>query len=350
MDVSIMFFGADDGDRRPHAAKYDDILTIARAADALGFDAIWTPERHFQDFGQVFPSPAVLSAALAVATERIALRAGSVVLPLHHPLRVAEDWAIIDNLSGGRAGISVATGWHSADFVLAPDKFAGRWAHALDGIALLRRLWSGEAVTLPDGTGVPTEVRPRPRPVSSRLPLWLTASGSPDTWIAAGRLRANVLSATAGHTRAELADRISCYRQAYAAAPDQPGTADRGTVTLMTHTYVGLDDAGALRQVAAPLRAYVTSYVAQTAANRQAASGGAALKTADADLLTEFALRRYLAWGSLLGSAETCAKSLADLDDLGCDEVACFIDFGLGREEVLASLSRLADVRKGLSA
>jgi natural product biosynthesis luciferase-like monooxygenase protein len=349
VDVSIMFFGADNGDTRTHAAKYDDILTIARAADALGFAAIWTPERHFQDFGQVFPSPPVLSAALAVATKRIAVRAGSVVLPLHHPLRVAEDWAVIDNLSGGRIGISVATGWHSADFVLAPDKFKDRRAHAMSGVALLRRLWAGEGVTLPDGTGVPTEVRPHPRPVSSYLPLWLTASGSPDTWIAAGRLRANVLSTTAGHSRAELGERIRCYREAYEAAPEQPGTAGRGTVTLMTHTYVGLDDDDAVRQVAVPLRAYLRSYVAQTASNRQAVGRSGARTAADTDMLTEFALRRYLAWGSLLGSAETCAKSLADLRDLGCDEVACFIDFGLGREEVLASLHRLADVRKGLT-
>jgi natural product biosynthesis luciferase-like monooxygenase protein len=174
MDISIMFFGADDGDGGRHAAKYDDILAIARAADALGFAAIWTPERHFQDFGQVFPSPAVLGAALAVATDRIALRAGSVVLPLHHPLRVVEDWAVVDNLSGGRAGISIATGWHSTDFVLAPGKYADRREHAMAGIPLLRRLWAGDAVTLPDGTGEPAQVRPRPRPVSPTC-----RSGSP---------------------------------------------------------------------------------------------------------------------------------------------------------------------------
>jgi natural product biosynthesis luciferase-like monooxygenase protein len=349
MDISVMFFGADDGDSRSHAAKYEDILAIARAADTLGFTAVWTPERHFQNFGQVFPSPAVLGAALAVATERIAVRAGSVVLPLHHPLRVVEDWAVVDNLSGGRVGVSIATGWHSTDFVLAPGKYADRREHAMSGIPLLRRLWAGEAVTLPDGTGTQAEVRPQPRPVSPCLPIWVTASGRPDTWVAAGRLRANVLSATGGQSRAELAEKIRCYRQAYATAPEQDGTAGDGTVTLMAHTYVGADDDSVLRRVAAPLRGYLRSYVAQTATNREAASHGGTLTTTDTDLLTEFALRRYLAWGSLLGSAATCAKSLADLRDLGCDEVACFVDFGLDREEVLASLYRLADVQKGLA-
>jgi natural product biosynthesis luciferase-like monooxygenase protein len=348
MDISIMFFGADDGAGGRHAAKYDDILAIARAADALGFAAIWTPERHFQDFGQVFPSPAVLGAALALATERIALRAGSVVLPLHHPLRVVEDWAVVDNLSGGRVGLSIATGWHSTDFVLAPGKYADRREHAMTGIPLLRRLWAGDAVTLPDGTGAPARVRPWPRPVSPDLPIWLTASGRPDTWVAAGRMRANVLSATAGQSRGELADKIRRYREAYDAAPPVPGTSPHGTVTLMAHTYVGTDDADALRHVAAPLRAYLESYVGQGASSRAGGGRPGTMAAADTGLLTEFALRRYLAWGSLLGSPQTCADSLNDLRDLGCDEVACFIDFGLGAEEVLASLHRLAGVRKGL--
>jgi natural product biosynthesis luciferase-like monooxygenase protein len=351
MDISIMFFGAEDGDGQRHAAKFRDIIAIARVADSLGFSAVWTPERHFQDFGQVFPSPAVLGAALAVATERIAVRAGSVVLPLHHPLRVVEDWSVVDNLSGGRVGVAIATGWHSTDFVLAPDKYADRRSHVLEGVPLLRQLWAGEPMTLLDGTGKNATVRPRPQPYSPRLPIWLTASGSEETWVAAGRLRANVLSATAGQTRAELAAKICRYREEYEAAPRQPGTAERGIVTLMAHTYLDTHDEDAVRRVAHPLRSYLRSYAMQTASSsRASANNRKTTMTTDIDLLTEFALRRYLAWGSLIGSPQTCARSLADLAEVGCDEVACFIDFGLDREDVLASLHLLADARKELVA
>jgi natural product biosynthesis luciferase-like monooxygenase protein len=350
MDLSVMFFGADDAALgTSHAAKYDDILAVARAADELGFTAVWTPERHFQQVGQVFPSPPVLGAALAVATERIAVRAGSVVLPLHHPLRVVEDWAVVDNLSRGRIGVSVATGWHSTDFVLAPDHYADRRERALKDIPLLRRLWAGEALELPDGTGRLVAVRPQPRPVSPGFPLWMTTSGSQETWVAAGRLRTNVLGATIGQTREELADKIRRYREAYQAAPEHPGTTARGTVTLMTHTYVGTDDAEALRRVSAPLRAYLRSYVAQTATNRDSDGRAAALTDEQTDALAEFALRRYLTWGSLLGSPETCRKNLLDLRDLGCDEVACFVDFGLDRADVLAGLHRLAELQKDIA-
>ena len=330
-----MFFGAaQDG----HDAKYADVLALARTADTLGFTAVWTPERHSQHVGQVFPSPPALSAALAMVTERVALRAGSVVLALHHPLRVAEEWALVDNLSGGRAGLSVATGWHAADFVLAPEHFADRRARAHEAIPVLRRLWSGEEVEFADGNGRPVAVRSHPRPVSPTLPLWLTSSGNPETWEVAGRLRTNVLAATAGQSRAELAEKIQRYRDAYRRAPRQPGTPDRGTVTLMAHAYVGSDDAEALRRVRRPLLEYLTAYLSQ-AADR-------GLTAQQADALGEYALRRYLAWGSLLGSAETCRRNLRDLHELGCDEVACFVDFGLGRADVEASLHRLAELHR----
>jgi natural product biosynthesis luciferase-like monooxygenase protein len=326
--LSVLFFGADDGD---HRAKYEDLLAIARTADALGFAAVWTPERHSQPVGQVFPSPTVLLAALAMVTERIGLRAGSTVLPLHHPLRVAEEWALLDNLSGGRAGLSVATGWHAGDFVLAPQNYADRRSRAFDAIGTLRRLWAGDPVEFPDGTGRPVAVRAQPRPVSPALPVWLTTSGNPDTWVAAGRLRTNVLGATVGQTRDELAEKIRLYRDAYRDAPARPDAPERGTVTLMAHTYVGPDDAGVLERVRAPMLAYLRSYLGQ-----------AGVSGRDADALGEYALRRYLEWGSLLGSPETCRNNLRDLAALGCDEVACFVDFGPGRDEIETSLHLLA--------
>ena len=63
---------------------------------------VWTPERHLHAFGGLFPSSSVISAALAASTQRIRIRAGSVVLPLHSPIRVAEEWSVVDNLSTGR--------------------------------------------------------------------------------------------------------------------------------------------------------------------------------------------------------------------------------------------------------
>lgn len=84
-----------------------------------------------------------------MATRRIALR-GCLALPLHNPIRVAEEWALVDNLSGGRAGLAVEDA---------------------AGVETVRRLWRGEAVRVPDGEGRPVEVRILPRPVQPELPL-----------------------------------------------------------------------------------------------------------------------------------------------------------------------------------
>jgi len=344
-----MFFGADDAGDGAHAAKYAEILRIARVADSLGFAAVWTPERHFQQVGQVFPNPPVLSAALAAATERIAVRAGSLVLPLHHPLRVAEDWALIDNLSRGRVGVSIATGWHSTDFVLAPERYRDRRERTLEEIPLLRRLWAGEPAEFADGAGRTVAVVPQPRPYSERLPLWLTTSGSTGTWHAAGRLRTNILGAAAGYPRQELAERIGRYRQEYQDAPTQTGAAERGTVTMIAHCYVGADQDEAIAKAGDPLRRYLKSYVAQTSSNHDG-GGTAELTERQRDRLADFALRRHLDWGSVIGSAETCRRSLDGLREVGCDEVACLIDFGLGVEDILAGLYRLDRLRKELAA
>ena len=98
-----LYFFSDDG-AKDSPDKYRLVLESAKFADRNGFSAVWTPERHFQDFGGLYPNPSVLSAALAMITERVQIRAGSVALPLHHPVRVAEEWSVVDNLSNGRAG------------------------------------------------------------------------------------------------------------------------------------------------------------------------------------------------------------------------------------------------------
>ena len=115
-----------------------------------------------------------MAAALARETNRIQIRAGSVALPLHNPIRVAEEWAVVDNLSKGRVGISFASGWHPNDFVLAPNSFHNRRELTSDGIELVRRLWRGESVSMPGVDGQSVEVKLVPMPMQPELPFWLT--------------------------------------------------------------------------------------------------------------------------------------------------------------------------------
>src|SRR5271170_5429302 len=191
-ELSLFFFSADSAERK--AGQYDMLLESAKFADENGFAAVWTPERHFQRFGGLYGSPSVTGAALAVLTKRISIRAGSVVLPLQNPLRVAEEWSMIDNLSNGRVAIAAASGWHVNDFVLSPDTYKNRNNDMYAKIATIQRLWRGEKVSLPNGMGVKTDVGILPEPIQPELPIWLTAQ-SDDTFVNAGRLGFNVMTA-----------------------------------------------------------------------------------------------------------------------------------------------------------
>ena len=214
LSFSLYFFSDDGSKDSPD--KYRLVLESAKFADRNGFSAVWTPERHFQDFGGLYPNPSVLSAALAMITERVQIRAGSVALPLHHPVRVAEEWSVVDNLSNGRVAVSFASGWHPDDFIFAPAVYEDRKEVMFRHIELIQRLWGGETFMMPGVDGQEVAVRLLPKPLQRRLPIWITSAGSPETWIRAGEIGANILAALIGYSFEDLAERIRSYREARA--------------------------------------------------------------------------------------------------------------------------------------
>ena len=340
LDMSLFFFGADT---YAPDNKYQLYLDAARFADEQGFAAVWTPERHFDAVGSLYPNPALLNAALAMHTRRIALRAGSVVLPLHSPARVAEEWAVVDNLSSGRAGIAIASGWHPRDFVLAPERYQQRRRLTAEAIGMLRALWRGEAVELPDGDGKPVPVRTFPRPLQAQLPLWITAAGNPDTFVDAGRSGANLLTHLLGQTPAELTTQIARYRQARADAGLDPAT---GTVTVMVHSYVGDNAALAQEQARAPFLDYLRSHLGLMASLVRSLGGFAHEPTgAEQEAIIGAAYERYTRSAALIGSPESCLGLMEQLRDGGVDEVACLIDW-MPPALAQAGLAPLARLRR----
>ncbi|MEO6463531.1 MAG: MupA/Atu3671 family FMN-dependent luciferase-like monooxygenase, partial [Candidatus Eisenbacteria bacterium] len=340
LEFGILFFSADGS--TVSRGRYDFVLECARIADRRGFKAVWTPERHFVEFGGLYPNPSVLGAALAMITERIEIRAGSVVLPLHHPVRIAEDWAVVDNLSAGRVALSCASGWHPDDFVIAPERYEDRKEEMFRAIDLLRRLWSGETVRLP-GPGGEIEVRTLPRPVQPVLPLWVTTSGSLDTWERSGTIGANLLAAMGSQSVEELARRITLYREARARAGHDPAG---GLVSLMLHTYVGDDVATVRRMVRGPLGEYLKTHLRQ----RDGHANVPGITADDERALTDLAVDHYLQNASLVGTVETCSPLLERLAAAGVDEIACLVDFGLAPDAILAGLDRLDALRQAHAA
>jgi natural product biosynthesis luciferase-like monooxygenase protein len=337
------------------AEKYRLLIEGAKFADTHDFSAVWTPERHFESFGGLFPNPSVTSAALATITKNVHLRAGSCVVPLHSPVRIAEEWAVVDNLSNGRVGISIASGWAAPDFVIKPENFANARQVMLDSAVVLRRLWRGEAVELPGPSG-PVSVRTLPRPVQQELPLWITAAGNVDTFNQAGKLGAGLLTHLLSQTVEEVALKVAAYRRAWV----ESGHPGRGNVTLMLHTFVGPDRKKVESIVRQPMKDYLRSAVAllkaaawQSPTFRKMSTDQkgslddffANASEQDMDDLLEFAFQRYFNNSGLFGSPRDCLSMVERVEAADIDEVGCLIDFGIKTDIVLDHLKYLDEVR-----
>jgi len=340
LDFSLFYFASED---TAAAGAYRLLLEAAKFADQNDFTAIWTPERHFHAFGGLFPNPSITSAALAMITRNLQIRAGSVVLPLHDPIRVAEEWAAVDQLSNGRVGISVASGWHDRDFVFAPANYAGRKQIMQDQLATVRALWRGESVQRLNGSGQEVSVSIFPRPVQPELPVWITSGGDPQTFRLAGELGANLLTHLLGQSIDGLATKIQLYRDAYR----QAGHPGEGHVTLMLHTFVGSSDAQVEQAVRTPLCNYLKSSVdlmKQVVKGLGEEFASSALSPEDLASLIDHAFHRYYASSGLFGTPESCLEIVRKLQRIGVDEAACLVDFGIAPETVLANLPHLREL------
>lgn len=343
MDFSIYFFGNYDAEYAED--KYALLLESSLMADQRGFDAVWLPERHFHEFGGLSPNPSVLSASLSRITDRLHLRAGSVVLPLHHPVRVAEEWAVVDNLSAGRVGVAVASGWHVDDFALAPDAYGEHRQVMLAHLDTLRRLWRGEQLSMPNGAGKAMLASLYPRPKQPELPIWLTAVNNPETFVLAARQGAGVLTNLMGQSIDDLALNIAVYRDELVRCGFDP---DSGHVSVLLHTYVHANVETALETAREPFYRYMMSSLGLL--RGLAKSQGldvdlTRLSEEDQRFILDKAYRRYAQSCSLIGSPETCLDVVESLSRIGVDEVGALIDFGVESRQAMLGLDALDGVK-----
>ncbi len=340
MDFSLIFFSGDE------SKKYRLVMDAARFADEHGFTAIWTPERHFHRFGGLYPNPSVLGAALAQHTRRLKIRAGSVIAPLHHPLRIAEEWSVVDNLSLGRVGIALATGFSPLDFAFNPQGWEGRRQTTFEAVSTIRDLWSGQAMVIEDGVGARREVELHPKPVQSELPLWLTCTKSEQTFIRAGELGCNVLTGLIDMTTEELEGRLALY---FEALEDNGFDRDEMNVTILLHTYMGRELEAVRAEVKEPFTRYLRKFLTVVDSQKKSLAPGESLdhvSDAEEAALLEFGFRKYFEKGSLMGTPESCAWVVERMRGIGVTEIACLIDFGIEDQRVLESLGYIDELRR----
>jgi natural product biosynthesis luciferase-like monooxygenase protein len=361
IDFNFFYWNLASDDTNPNEDKYELLFEGAKYADKNGFNAVWTPERHFHSFGGLYPNPSVTGAALSRITEKVRIRAGSCVLPLHTPIRVAEEWSMVDNFSKGRVDIAFAAGWQPNDFALRPENHADRKNILFRDIEVVRKLWRGETVEFPGPLGNQVSIRTLPRPIQPELPYWVTIAGNPETYEMAGRAGANVLTHLLGQTFEEVAEKIAIYRKAWAEA----GYPGRGTVSLMLHTFVGTDMDHVRETVRQPMKDYLNSAMGlvKEAAwhfptfKKMSNDTGKSLdeiyqdmSAEDLDALLDYAFERYFERSGLFGTPERCLEIVDNCKAIDVDEIACLIDYGIPTATVLEHLPYLKQVLDGSNA
>ncbi len=346
VDFGIFFFASSVDSLRGNGNLYNLLIESARFADRHGFSSVWVPERHFTEFGFIYPNPALVLTGLATITERIRLCAGSLVSPLHNLVRIVEEWSVLDNVSRGRIGASFAPGWNPDDFVLYPERYSERREENFKNVGLVRKLWKNQAFTAKNGQGKDVELKIFPPPYSPEFPMWVTASGNPETFRTAGELGANVLTHLLDQDLAALKDKIELYRRA---RYDHGHDPEAGTVTAMIHSFVG-EDRDAIREEArAPYCQFLKQNIGLAqglAADRGHRIDVRSMSEKDIDTFLNFLYDRFVFDRAFIGDPASCVDLAGKIFASGVDELGCLLDFGPPAERVLENLPHLERLKE----
>jgi len=343
LDVGIFYFGnynAADSD-----GKYQLLIDGSRYADANGFSSVWIPERHFDQFGGFSPNPSVLAAAIARETKNIQICAGSVVAPLHDPIRIAEEWSVVDNLSNGRVGISFASGWHPNDFVFSPESFKDNRNQMFETIQTVRKLWGGESILRKGGNQSDVNLITYPRPKQDHLPCWLTVVNNPDSYRKAGQLGMNILTNMMGQSLADLENNIKIYKEGLASHGYDP---EKARITVLIHTYLNEDANQAIEDARKPMCDYLLSSIhlfQKMAEGLGPVQDINRASQADKEFIVNKAYEKYVATSALIGSPQSVEPIVNYMLEIGVSELACFIDFGVDAAKVIDNLPQIKKLK-----
>jgi alkanesulfonate monooxygenase SsuD/methylene tetrahydromethanopterin reductase-like flavin-dependent oxidoreductase (luciferase family) len=239
MDIGLMM----DSDYREHQTErqaFDEVLTTADLAETLGFDGIWLAERHFSPprgaalIASVGSAPLLLATAIATRTSRLRIGTAVLLLPLGHPVRLAEEVATLDHLSQGRLDLGVGR----SSFPRAYDGYNIPYAESRERfreyLEVMRLAWTQPRFSYTGTFYTCQDLEVIPKPVQRPHPPIHQAAATRATFVAVGTMGLSLLVALVGTAVSELASVIATYQAAWQAA-GHPGL---GEVRLRLPIYV----------------------------------------------------------------------------------------------------------------
>jgi alkanesulfonate monooxygenase SsuD/methylene tetrahydromethanopterin reductase-like flavin-dependent oxidoreductase (luciferase family) len=315
---------------RPSEEMYARAIEQAQAAESLGFRNVWLGEHHFSTYGYL-SRPLQLASYLAAKTTRLRVGTAVIVVPLHHPLLIAEEVAMLDVLSNGRADIGLGRGYQRYEFERFGqqlDADGQRWNESLD---ILLKAFAGEPFSYDGKLFKIPETSIFPKPVQKpRPPIWVTGQ-SPYAIEAAARRGLNVLTGGFGLPVERLAE----FGKFFSKAVDEVKPATRPLVGVQRAVYVTKDAADA--RDAAEHALWNMRVTLSLRNNYERVENGRAISVPGK---TEPTIDELLERHLIIGTPETCVRQIRRVQELvGISHFNCSFWFGdLDQSRVLKSM------------
>jgi natural product biosynthesis luciferase-like monooxygenase protein len=332
MKFGLFFIGDNYPAERANVDFYAELLDQVVCAEELGFHSVWFAEHHFHDRYGVCPSPPVLMAAAAQRTTRIRLGSGIALLPFHHPLRVAEDYAMVDLLSRGRLDFGAGRAFLQHEFTgfqVAVEESRERFDEALE---IILQAWRGERFSYEGkyyrvcDTVLSITPLQKPHP-----PVWVAAV-SPETPTLAARKGLPILLVSAGFKAADhamsntLRGVLNTFAEAYTEAGHGPTLPE---VPIVYYTHVGRSAAQTREATEKSILRYFRTVpippppegTPLTALTRKYEE----LRRWNATVTYEQLLEQNVV---LFGDPARCREKIRVMQEAGITSLLCFMNFG----------------------
>jgi natural product biosynthesis luciferase-like monooxygenase protein len=326
------------------SAFYADMIAQARFADQAGWSRVYVSEHHFHYYGGSVPNPAVMLTALAYSTRQIRLASGISLLPFHHPLAVAEDYAMLDQLSGGRLDFGIGRGYLPHEFAGFGIPMAEQQERFEEGFNVIRRAWTGETFAHDGRFFRFARLALAPKPMQAPVPILVAASRTRESFEFAGRNGYGLMMNRYPLTDEQVTTSLGWYLDALRAAGHR--VADKTImISLMTYLDESWEEAFAAAEPA--MREHVNCFM-------QLRNGTVFYDdyVGDPGLWAEAGgpekgTREFLLNRAIIGSADHAVAQVQRYHEMGFTEISFVTRFGaLTAQQAMRTLERLErDVR-----
>ncbi|HXV81418.1 MAG TPA: LLM class flavin-dependent oxidoreductase [Candidatus Binatia bacterium] len=301
-------------------ASFEETLSECESAEAAGFDSVWLGEHHNNRV--LYPAPLIALSAVASRTRSIRLGTGVLLLPLYHPVMVAEEGAMLDMISHGRLILGIGAGYAPEEFAAFGYSLKERGTRMEEGASLLHRLWTEENVTHHGKHYRVDNANIAPRPVQRpRPPIWFGAWAEPAIRRAARLGDAWFVGPSA--SLAELAPCARLYKQACGEARNE-----EGEIALFRYVFVATSTEQARSVAGSPfIQAFESMYFRWPHPVVKRPAGKLTIERLAEDRI-------------ILGDPDTCVQEIARFrKELGLKHLVCrFSVPGIPREACATSL------------